>query len=141
MQGDGYRVIALDEVPPVKDHGLDVDADWKPVRHHLGVAAFGMNAYVGDEEDKLVIEEHDESDICHQELYFVASGRAEFTLAGETIDAPAGTFVFIEDPDVRRKAVTKESGTTVLAIGAKPGEAFSPSEWETKRTATIERAA
>ena len=140
MQGDGFRVLALDEIPPVEDHGLDVDADWKPVRHHLGVSAFGMNAYVGGEEGKLVIEEHDESDIRHQELYFVASGRAEFTLAGETFDAPAGTFVFVEDPDVRRKAVTKERGTTVLAIGARPGEPFSPSEWETKRTAQIERA-
>ncbi len=139
MQGEGYRVLALDDIPPVQDHGLDVDADWKPVRHHLGLSAFGMNAYVGGEEDKVVIEEHDESDIRHEELYFVASGRAEFALAGETIDAPAGTFVFVEDPDVTRRAVTKEAGTTVLAIGARPGEAFSPSEWETRRTAKIER--
>ena len=140
MEGDGFRVLALEEIPAVEDHGLEVDADWKPVRHHLGVSAFGMNAYVGGEEGKLVIEEHDESDIRHQELYFVATGRAEFTLAGETIDAPAGTFVFVEDPDVRRKAVTKETGTTVLAVGARPGEPFSPSEWETRRTADIERA-
>ena len=139
MQGQGFRVVALDQVPPVEDHGLDVDADWKPVRHHLGVSAFGVNAYVGGEEGKLVIEEHDESDIQHQELYFVVSGRAEFTLAGEAFDAPAGTFVFVEDPTVRRKAVTKESGTTVLALGARPGEAFSPSEWETRRTADIPR--
>ena len=140
MQGDGFRVLALDEIPPVEDHGLDVDADWKPVRHHLGVSAFGMNAYFGGEEGKVVIEEHDESDIRHQELYFVASGRAEFTLGGETFDAPTGTFVFVEDPDVRRKAVTKERGTIVLAIGAAPGEAFTPSEWEKKRTAQIQRA-
>ena len=140
MEGDGFRVLGLDEIPAVEDHGLDVDADWKPVRHHLGVSAFGVNAYVGGEEGNLVIEEHDESDIRHQELYFVATGRAEFTLGGETIDAPAGTFVFVEDPDVRRKAVTKETGTTVLAVGARPGEPFSPSEWETRRTADIERA-
>ncbi len=141
MQGDGYRVLRLDDIPPVEDHGLDVDADWKPVRHHLGVSAFGVNAYVGGEQGQLVIEEHDESDIRHEELYFVAAGRAEFTLAGETLDAPAGTFVFVEDPDVRRAAVTKEPGTTVLAIGAKPGAVFSPSEWETRRTASLPSAA
>ena len=137
MEGEGFRVIGLEEIRPVENHGLDVDADWKPVRHHLGVSAFGINAYVAGEPGKLVIEEHDESDIRHEELYFVASGRAEFTLGDETVDAPAGTFVFIKDPDVRRKAVTKESGTTVLAIGAKPGAVFGPSEWETRRTADI----
>ena len=141
MQGQGYRVLRVDEVPAVEDHGLDVDADWKPVRHHLGVSAFGVNAYVAGAEGKLVIEDHDESDARHEELYFVASGRAEFTLAGETLDAPAGTFVFVEDPSVRRKAVTREAGTTVLAIGASPGKAFSPSEWETRRTARLEPAA
>ena len=140
MNGDGFRVVGLERIPAVEDHGLDVDADWKPVRHHLGVSAFGVNAYVGGEVGKLVIEEHDESDTRHEELYFVASGRAEFTLGDQAFDAPAGTFVFIEDPDVRRKAVTKETGTTVLAVGARPGEAFSPSDWETRRTAGLPRA-
>ena len=35
----------------------------------------------------------------------------------------------VADPAVKRGAVGT-SGTTVLAVGAKPGEAFSPSDWE-----------
>ena len=46
------------------------------------------------------------------------------------IEAPAGTIVFISDPEVKRKAVADEQETTVLAVGAKPGEAFTPSGWE-----------
>jgi hypothetical protein len=38
-----------------------------------------------------------------------------------------------------RKAVAAAAGTTVLAIGARPGMAFQPSEWERRRTAAIPR--
>jgi len=136
----GARVLHLSDTPAVDDHGLEVEADWKPVRHHLGVRAFGINAYAG-QSGQVVIEDHDEADIGHQELYFVASGAATFELGDEKVEAPAGTFVFYEDPSLRRRAVATEADTTVLAMGAKPGEAFSPSEWETRRTAKIERAA
>ncbi len=58
------------------------------------------------------------------------TGRATFTLDGEERDAPAGTLVFIGEPDVRRGAVAAEPDTTVLAIGARPGVAFTVSPWE-----------
>ena len=51
-------------------------------------------------------------------------------LAGETLDAPAGTVVFIRDPDVRRSAVAIEAGTSVLAVGGRAGEPYSTSPWE-----------
>ena len=47
-----------------------------------------------------------------------------------SLDAPAGTIVFLRDPSVRRYAQAAEPGTTVLAIGGKPGEAYTPSAWE-----------
>ena len=53
-----------------------------------------------------------------------------FTLDDETFDAPAGTIVFVRDPEVRRGARADEPGTTVLAVGGKPGEAYTPSAWE-----------
>jgi tetratricopeptide (TPR) repeat protein len=59
----------------------------------------------------------------------VVSGRATFTLDGEEVDAPAGTLVHVADPAVKRGA-TGEEGTTILVVGAKPGEAFTPSTWE-----------
>ena len=59
---------------------------------------------------ELVIEEHDETGGGaggHEELYVVIAGRATFTLDGESLDAPAGTLVFISDPSVKRKAVAR----------------------------------
>ena len=133
----GYRVAHLDEIPAVRDHGLPIDASWKPVRHHLGIEAFGMNAYVAQRPDAVVIEDHVETDTRHQELYFVTRGHARFSLGAEELDAPAGSFVFFADPALRRRAVALEPSTAVLAVGARPGEAFRPSEWESRRTASL----
>ena len=48
------------------------------------------------------------------------SGRAEFELDGERVDAPAGTFVFAR-PGVKRTAFAEEPETTILALGGTPG--------------------
>ena len=60
-------------------------------------------------------------------------GRATFTVAGETIDAPAGTFVSVPDPGVERKAVAAEDGTAIFAVGAPRGRAYEVSPWERRR--------
>jgi len=106
---------------------------WAMVRTHFGIQSFGVNAWVAEEPGVQVIGEHDEVDDGApqpEELYFVSEGHATFTVNGDEIDAPAGTFVFVRDPAATRKAVAKEAGTTVVAVGAKPGEAFTPSPWE-----------
>jgi tetratricopeptide (TPR) repeat protein len=103
------------------------------VRTHFDIRSFGVNAYVAEEAGVEVIGEHDEAGEGapqHEELYFVSEGHATFTVNGDEIDAPAGTFVFVRDPAATRKAVAKEAGTTVLIAGGKPGEAFTPSPWE-----------
>ena len=53
------------------------------------------------------------------------AGHAEFTVAGETIDAPAGTLVFIPDVAAERGAVARADETTVLVIGG-PADAPHP---------------
>jgi tetratricopeptide (TPR) repeat protein len=106
---------------------------WAMVRTHFDIRSFGVNAYVAEEPGVDVIGEHDEvgeGAPQHEELYFVSEGHATFTVNGDEIDAPAGTFVFVRDPAATRKAVAKEAGTTVLIVGGKPGEAFTPSPWE-----------
>jgi quercetin dioxygenase-like cupin family protein len=130
-----WNVAHLDEIEPIAepDPGEGV---WKPVRHRLGIDAFGVNAWVAREPGDLVIEEHAED--AHEELYLVLSGRATFTVDGETVDAPAGTLLHVRAPGVNRKGVGEEAGTTVLAIGATPGEAFEVSPWEQK---WVDRAA
>ena len=122
-----YGVARLDELDrvPVME-GLE----WRPIRRRLGIRAFGVNAYTAEKVGDWIVEEHTEGSLRHEELYMVMSGHATFTLGDETIEAPAGTLVFISDPDLKRKAVAEEEGTTVLAVGAKPGEAFTPSPWE-----------
>jgi hypothetical protein len=142
MADPGFRVTRLDDLPAVEGHDLALDADWKPLRHHLGIDVFGINAYTATAPGAVVIEEHDELDDAddgpgHHELYFVHAGRALFTVGGESFDAPAGTLVYLDDPALVRKAVAGEPGTTVLAIGARPGTAFEPSKWERRRTADI----
>ena len=122
-----YQTAHLDELEriPVMQ-GLE----WRPVRRRFGIAAFGVNAYTAEKVGDWIVEEHAEGSLRHEELYVVVRGRARFTLGDEEIDAPEGTLVFISDPDLKRVAVAEEEGTTVLAVGGKPGEAFTPSAWE-----------
>jgi tetratricopeptide (TPR) repeat protein len=103
---------------------------WRPVRRRFGVRAFGVNAYTAETAGQDIVEDHTESTYRHEELYFVATGHVAFTVAGEQIDAPAGTFVFIRDPEAQRHAVATEAGSTILAIGGRPGEVFKESGWE-----------
>jgi hypothetical protein len=119
----GYRVIALDEIEAIPGPGT---LTWRPVRATLGLKAFGTNAYTAAEAGEDVVEPHTEEE--HQELYFVFRGAARFTLDGETFDAPAGTYVFLEDPKVHRHAVALEPGTTIMSFGGPP--VFEPSPWE-----------
>jgi len=104
---------------------------WSPIRLRLGVQAFGINAWTAHEPGATIISEHDELPSGHEELYLVVEGRATFTVGGEEIDAPVGGIVFVRDPAVKRGAVAAEPGTTVLAVGGKPGEAYRPRSWET----------
>jgi mannose-6-phosphate isomerase-like protein (cupin superfamily) len=116
------------ELPALPEH-----LRWATVRHHLGISAFGVNAWTADEAGKEIIEEHDELGRRagkHEELYVVVKGAATFTVDGETVEAQAGTFVFVRDPAAKRKAVATEGETTVLVIGGPPGKAFEPSQWE-----------
>lgn len=126
MSEKPYEVVHLDDLDrfPVDDEGLL----WRPVRRRLGITAFGTNAYTAEQGTERVVEEHHEEG-GHEELYFVASGRATFVLGDDEIDAPAGTFVYAE-PGTKRGAVATEPGTTILAIGAKPGVPHEISAWE-----------
>jgi quercetin dioxygenase-like cupin family protein len=118
------RIVDLDEIP-VAGAGIT----WRPIRRPLGIRAFGINAYTADE-GKHVVEEHSETQLEHEEVYVVLSGRARFMLGDDEVEVTAGSFVFVRDPQTKRGAVALEDGTTVLAVGGKPGEAYEPSAWE-----------
>jgi hypothetical protein len=120
------KLLQLDELEGVNVFETLV---WKPVRRTLGVTAFGINAYVAQNAGDLVVEDHDESRLGHEELYVVVRGHATFTVAGEEVDAPARTIVYLDDPREQRSAVAREPGTTVLAVGGVPGR-HDVSAWE-----------
>jgi mannose-6-phosphate isomerase-like protein (cupin superfamily) len=125
-----YGVSELSEIEPLASDL--VEGEWRPVRYHFGITAFGCNAYVARTAGELIVEEHSETN--HEELYVVIAGEARFTLDGDEVAARAGTLVHCPPPVVR-KALAAEPGTTVLAIGAIPGQAFAVSPWEASRTA------
>jgi hypothetical protein len=131
-----YRVTSLDSIEPLLGPG---SLRWLPVRYELGIGAFGTNAYVAQAAGDDVVEPHTEGASGHEELYFVARGSATFTLDGEVVPAPAGTYVFLPDPEVHRSAVADEAGTTVLSFGAPRAEAFTVSGWEARFRATAIR--
>ena len=123
-----FRTLCFSEPEPIDFGGVG----YRLMRRALGIKAFGVNAFTADAGGEL-IEEHDETGPNagrHEELYVVIAGRARFTLDDATLDAPAGTLVFLPDPATRRYAVAEEPGTTVLAVGGKPGEAYEVSAWE-----------
>ena len=111
-----WKVARLDDM---ERRGRDI-----PVREHLGIHAFGINAFTPDE-DGTLINDHDEAGTGQEELYIVLDGQATFEVDGETVDAPAGTFLFVR-PGSTRKA-TGEG--TVLAVGGTVGEAYQGIDW------------
>jgi hypothetical protein len=111
-----WKVARLDEM---EKRGRDI-----PVREHLGIHAFGINAYTPSE-DGVLINEHDEAGSGQEELYLVVDGSATFEVDGETFEAPAGTYVSVP-PESSRKAT---GDGTLLAIGATPGEAYQGVDW------------
>ena len=123
MSNSGYRVVHFDEIERKRS------GKWFPIRSELDIEAFGVNAWTAEPGEE-AINDHDELPSGHQELYLVVTGRATFTVDGEEVDAPAGTIVFVGDPASRRKAVPSEEDTVVLAVGAKPGEAYTVRGWE-----------
>lgn len=95
-----------------------------PVREHLGIHAFGLNAFTPNE-DGVLINDHDEAGSGQEELYLVLDGNATFEIDGETVEAPAGTFLSV-GPEARRKAT---GSGTVLAFGGTPGAAYQAFDW------------
>jgi tetratricopeptide (TPR) repeat protein len=125
-----YSVAHLEEIDEISDGRCP----WRPVRHHFSITSFGVNAFTGRDAGDRIINEHDEGGDgdLQEELYLVQRGRARFELDGEKVDAPAGTFVFAR-PSVKRTAFAEEPGTTIVALGGTPGQAYEPFGWEVWR--------
>ena len=121
-----YTVTRIEEIDEIDD-GRE---PFRPVRHHLGITSFGVNSWTARQAGDRIINEHDEDEPGgHEELYVVVSGRARFELGGESVDATAGTLVYVK-PKIKRTAFAEEPNTTLLAVGGAPGEAYEAGGWE-----------
>lgn len=127
----GYAVVHVDDIPELDDGQVPM----RPVRHHLGITGFGVNAWTARNAGDRIIPEHREADETEQEsdrneeLYVVMQGRAVFELDGERRDAPAGTLVFVR-PGINRTAFAEEPATMIVSVGGTPGKAYDPVGWE-----------
>ena len=127
----GYAIVHIDDVPEQDDGQVPM----RSVRHHLGITAFGVNAWTARNVGDRIIPEHREADETEdesdrdEELYVVVRGRAVFELDGERHEASAGTIVFVR-PRVNRTAFAEERATVIVSIGGTPGKAYDPVGWE-----------
>ena len=129
-------IVALDEIPRAAEP-CDPSLDWRPVRDHLGITAFGVNAFLGAQPGDRVVERHEEEG-GHEELYVVVRGAARFVVDGDEHAVPSGSVVLVA-PGSMREAFATEPDTAVLVVGATPGEPFSVSEWEARQLARSRR--
>src|SRR5215203_1469370 len=109
-------VAHLDEIEEFADAGCH----YRPIRHHLGITAFGVTVWTAHAAGERVINEHDQGDpTADQELFLVLRGHAVFELDGDRVDAPVGTLVFAP-PGTKRVAVAKEDETSIMAVEGSP---------------------
>ena len=121
-----YTVAHLDEIEELADQ----ECRYRPIRHHLGITAFGVTAWTGQAAGDLVINAHDEDDpTADQELFLVLGGHAVFEIDGDRVEAPAGTLVFAP-PGARRTATAQQDGTTIIAVEGSPGKPYEARGWE-----------
>lgn len=110
-------VVRLEQI----EEFVDAGSHYRPIRHHLGVTAFGVTAWAAHAGGERVINEHDPDDpTADEELFLVLSGHAVFKVDGESVDAPVGTLVFVP-AGTQRTATATEDGTTILAVEGTPG--------------------
>jgi tetratricopeptide (TPR) repeat protein len=120
-----YQVARVEDIEEMDDGRCP----YRPVRHHFGITTFGATTWTAKNAGDRLINEHDEQDEF-DELYLVLSGAARFEIAGDTVDAQAGTFVRVP-PGVMRTAFAQDAGTTILAVGGgREGEPYRPGGWE-----------
>jgi tetratricopeptide (TPR) repeat protein len=122
------RLDELEPAPLIAPGATDDGRQRFDVRRRFGITSFGTNVYRAPTEVD-VIREHDEigplGAAGQEELYIVLNGAATFEIDGESIEAPAGSLVFVQ-PTAKRRATAKDDGTTILVFGGTPGKAYDP---------------
>jgi hypothetical protein len=130
----GWAACRLDDAPAIRAEG---EPDWVPLQHLFGLTAFGANAFRATAAGEVLVGPHDEMASGQEELYIVVSGRATFSIAGDSVDVAAVSAVAVRDPALARSAVAAEPGTLLLALGGLPRPDFR-STWRADHFVDIE---
>ena len=132
----GFVTAHLDAIEPIV-FGSDDEPDWRPLRHELGIGAFGVNAWVAKAPGDQAIERHDEAPAeggSERPRGAVRRRQRGGALHGRRRGArrPGRDARVRLRPDLTREAVATAPDTTVIVVGAARGVAFEPSDWEVR---------
>lgn len=97
---------------------------FRPARQAMGISAWGMNVLELDPHCE-GYPQHDHVADGQEELYVVLDGCIVLVAEGREQTLKRGDMARVP-PNVVRKFVTRDSGATLLALGATPGKAFTP---------------
>ena len=117
---DGFTKRRIDELSAINHGAVKLAGD------ELGVRSFGLQV-LDLPAEFADYPAHDHAHDGQEEVYVVLEGAAEFEIAGECVQAAAGTLVRVE-PKSRRKLVPGPDGVRVLAIGCAPGGTYERPE-------------
>jgi mannose-6-phosphate isomerase-like protein (cupin superfamily) len=122
-QSNGFTRKRIDELRSINHGAIKLAAD------ELGVETFGLQvldlpAGFAD------YSEHDHAQDGQEEVYLVLEGGAELVVAGERVQADAGTLIRV-GAQARRKLVPGPDGARVLAIGCATGGYERPQAFRT----------
>ena len=117
---NGFTMRRIDELAAISHGAVKLAGD------ELGVESFGLQV-LDLPAEFADYPEHDHAHDGQEEIYVVLEGTAEFAVAGECIQADAGTLVRVE-PEATRKLVPGPHGVRVLAIGGIPGGSYERPE-------------
>jgi hypothetical protein len=117
----GWSVCTISDIPDAPTAMDAGDPAWKPIQHHLGLTAFGINAYTARAAGDELASEHDEAGFGQQEVYVVMAGEVRFVVDGQEVRGGPGTVVAIRDAALRRSATAVTRSATMIAVGCRPG--------------------
>jgi quercetin dioxygenase-like cupin family protein len=123
-----YRIVRMEEMEAIFD-GIVHRA-----RATLGATSLGMQVmdfppgWQGYPNHDHVSNSDDGNDLRQEEIYVALEGSATLALDGEEHRLEPGVFARV-GPAQKRRIVPGPEGFRMVAVGGRPGEAYTPPAW------------